>query len=199
MKPDVSEHLLFLRSFLAHPRQVGAILPTSRRAVTDMLDMADVPAAKLVVEMGAGTGSHTAQVLARLGPDARFLSFEIDPALAAAVRARLQDPRLTVLTASAADLESHLDGGRPDVIVSALPFTSLPSGLGRAILERAAAALAPGGTLLVLQYSPFISGELHRVFGSVRRRLSLLNVPPAMLFACTAPRVPAPPSAPGRP
>ena len=188
MKLDLSERALFLRSFLAHPRQVGAVLPTSVRAVTDMLDMADLPSARLVVELGAGTGSHTTQVLGRLGADARFLSFEIDPRLAAAVRARVQDPRLTVLTASAEDLSSHLDGARPDVIVSALPFTSLPHGMGRTILERAAAALAPGGSLLVLQYSPFIASELDRLFGGVRRRVSLLNVPPAFLYACTEPQ-----------
>ena len=195
MKLDLSERALFLRSFLAHPRQVGAILPTSGRAVADMLDLADLPAARLVVELGAGTGSHTAQVLARLADDARFVSFEIDPKLAAAVRSRVHDPRLTVLTESAEHLEGHLGGARPDVIVSALPFTSLPHGLGRTILERAAAALAPGGTLLVLQYSPFIASELRRLFHGVRRRVSPLNVPPAFLYACTEPRVSTPPSA----
>lgn len=193
---DLSERALFLRSFLAHPRQVGAVLPTSQRAVADMLDLADVRSAALVVELGAGTGSHTAQVLDRLRGDARLVSFEVDPRLAAAVQARLQDPRLTVLGESAEHLERHLEGEHPDVIVSALPFTSLPHGLGRTILARAAAALAPGGTLLVLQYSPFISADLHRLFDGVRRRVSLLNVPPAFLYACTEPKAPVPPAEP---
>lgn len=188
MALDLSERMLFLRSFLAHPRQVGAVLPTSGRAVSDMLDLADLGAARLVVEMGAGTGSHTGQVLDRLGPDARLLSFEIDPRLAQAVRNRITDPRLTVLTASAADLAEHLGGARPDVIVSALPFTSLPQGLGRTILQRAAASLSPDGALLVLQYSPFIAAELGRLFDAVRRRISPLNVPPAFLYACTGPK-----------
>jgi phospholipid N-methyltransferase len=198
VKRNLSERALFLRSFLAHPRQVGAVLPTSGRAVADMLDLADLGSAELVVELGAGTGSHTAPVLERLGPGARLVSFEIDPRLAAAVSARLQDPRLTVLSESAEHLDRHLGGARPDVVVSALPFTSLPHGLGRTILERAAATLAPGGTLLVLQYSPFIAGELRRLFGDVRRRVSLLNVPPAFLYACTDPRrQPAPPTGAG--
>lgn len=199
MRLDLSERALFLRSFLAHPRQVGAVLPTSGRAVADMLAMADLRTAGLVVELGAGTGSHTAQVLDLLGADARLVSFEIDPRLAAAVTARLGDPRLTVVAGSAEDLDSHLDGARPDVIVSALPFTSLPHGLGRIILERAAATLAPGGTLLVLQYSPFISAELDRLFAGVRRRFTLLNVPPAFLYACTEPKASVLPSARPRP
>lgn len=195
MQFDLSERALFLRSFLAHPRQVGAVLPTTGRAVADMLDLADLRSADLVVELGAGTGSHTVQVLERLSSQARVVSFEIDPRLAAAVTSRLEDPRLTVLAESAENLGSHLDGARPDVIVSALPFTSLPHGLGRTILERAAAALAPGGTLLVLQYSPFVSAELDRLFAGVQRRISLLNVPPAFLYACTEPKGSGPPPA----
>ena len=188
MRSTLSERLLFLRAFVAHPRRVGAVLPTSARAVDDMLDMADVTRAGLVVELGAGTGSHTGRVLRRLGPQARMVAFEIDPALAAAVRAKLPDPRLTVVTGSAEDVVEVLDGQRPEVVVSALPFTSLPSGVGRTILERTATVLAPGGTLLVLQYSPLIARELSRLFGTVSRRVSPRNVPPAFLYACRDPR-----------
>jgi phospholipid N-methyltransferase len=38
---------------------------------------------------------------------------------------------------------------------------------------------------LVIQYSPLIQSELRRRFPSVRRRISVLNVPPAFLFACS--------------
>jgi phospholipid N-methyltransferase len=184
---DQSEKALFLRAFLAHPRRVGAVLPTSDRAVADMLDMAALEQARLVVELGAGTGSHTAAVLARLGPQARLLAFEIDPALADALRDKLPDSRLQVVTGSAEDVEDVLDGRRPDVVVSALPFTSLPAGTGRLILERTARVLAPQGVLLVLQYSPFIVRELSRLFARRDRRICVRNVPPAFLYACREP------------
>lgn len=188
MRSTLSERLLFLRAFVAHPRRVGAVLPTSARAVGDMLDMADLGRARLVVELGAGTGSHTGHVLQRLGPQARLVAFEIDPGMAEALRAKLSDPRLRVVTGSAEDVVAVLDGQRPEVVVSALPFTSLPSGVGRTILERTASVLAPGGTLLVLQYSPLIARELSRLFATVSRRVCLLNVPPAVLYACRDPR-----------
>ena len=184
---DLSERALFLRAFLAHPRRVGAVLPTSGRAVADMLDMAPLERAGLVVELGAGTGSHTAAVLARLGRQAELVAFEIDPALAAALRTKLPDSRLRVITGSAETVEDVLDGRRPDVVVSALPFTSLPAGTGRLILERTARVLAPQGVLLVLQYSPFIVRELSRLFARRDRRVCLRNVPPAFLYACRAP------------
>ena len=188
MRSNISERLLFLRSFLAHPRQVGAILPTSRKAVGDMLDMADVPGARLIVELGAGTGSHTGPILERMAPDARLLAFEIDPDLAGALARRHADPRLEVITGSAELLPDHLGDDRPDIVVSALPFTSLPGDTGRRILEMTARSLTPNGVFLVLQYSVFVRTKLRNLFGSVRQRWSPLNVPPAFLFACERPR-----------
>lgn len=184
MNQRLTDRLRFLRAFAANPRQVGAILPTSRLAVRDMLDMADVPGASLVVELGAGTGSQTGEILARMGPDARLVALEIDPNLVRILEERFDDPRLQVVCDSAENLAAHLADERADVLVCALPFTSLEPKLRRRILEALPGALGPDGVALVLQYSPFIQSELRRLFGDVRRRISPVNVPPAFLFAC---------------
>ncbi|HET9997264.1 MAG TPA: rRNA adenine N-6-methyltransferase family protein, partial [Nocardioides sp.] len=97
MNQQLADRLRFLRAFAANPRQVGAILPTSRLAVRDMLDMGDVRGASLVVELGAGTGSQTSEILARMGPDARLVALEIDPRLAKLLDERFDDPRLQVV------------------------------------------------------------------------------------------------------
>ncbi|MDP8943784.1 MAG: methyltransferase domain-containing protein [Actinomycetota bacterium] len=185
---QISERRAFLRSFLAHPRHVGAVLPTSRRTVRDMLDLADLDGARLVMELGAGTGVHTRELLARLGPDARLVAFEIDPDLAGGLAAGLEDPRLEVVAGSAEEIESHAGPGEVDVIVSALPFTSLPAPVRGRVLDAALRVLSPEGVMLVLQYSPLMRGELERAFGSVERRFSPINLPPAFLFRCTGPR-----------
>ena len=93
--------MLFLRSMITHPRRVGAVWPTSRWAVRDLLDMGDLPRARTVVEFGAGTGVYTEEILKRLHPEGTFLAFEIEPDLASAVAARLKDPRLRVINDSA--------------------------------------------------------------------------------------------------
>ena len=185
MNQHIADRVRFLRAFAANPRQVGAILPTSRYAVRDMLDLGDVPGAGLVVELGAGTGVQTGEILARLRPDARLVALEIDPDLARLLEERFDDPRLQVVCDSAEYLAKHLDGERADVLVCALPFTSLEPGLRRRILDTLPKALAPRGTALVIQYSPLIQSELRRLFPSVRRRITLRNVPPAFLFACS--------------
>ncbi len=180
-----AERALFIRSFLANPRQVGAVLPTSLRAVRSMLDMAPVGEARTVAELGAGTGVYTHEILARMPADGSLLAFELDHNLADGLRRDVTDPRLRVLAESAEGLPARLEGAKADLIVSGLPFTSLPKATGGRILDAAREALAPDGTMLVLQYSPFVQGELRKRFGSVRRRVSPLNLPPAVLFACT--------------
>lgn len=184
---SVAERLSFLKSFVTHPRQVGAVLPTSRRAVRDMLDMASVGTADIVVELGAGTGVHTDGIVARLAPGARLLTFEIDQDLAGALDARIDDPRVSVLAESAENVRERLEGSKADIVVSALPYSSLPAPVRTGVLDAVEDVLAPGGVFLVLQYSPLIESELRRRYRVVRRRLSVLNVPPAVLFACSEP------------
>jgi phospholipid N-methyltransferase len=176
---------------LTHPRQVGAIWPSSRRAVNDLLDLADFSEARTVVEFGTGTGVYTREILNRLRPDGRFLSFELDADLASAVSARLKDPRLRVINDSAEHaaryLERYAEGEKADVLVSSVPFTSLPASLRDDIMRTARHVLKPGGKMLVLQYSTAVVADLKRYFGPVERHISPVNLPPAFLFACDNP------------
>ena len=176
----------FLRSFRANPRRVGALLPTSHRTVSDTLDLARVEEASLIVEFGAGSGVYTRELLRRMGPHARLLAFEVDEQLAAILNAEIDDSRLRLLTAPAQDVERYLEGAEVDILVSALPFTSLPAAVRQRVLDLSPTILAPHGVMLVLQYSPFIQRELERRFASVKRRISPLNVPPAFLYRCTS-------------
>ena len=181
----LAERWRFVRSFAREPGRVGAVLPTSRRTAEVMLDMAPAIArARHVVELGAGTGPITREVLPRLAPDARFLVYELDPDLAASLATEFADPRVEVIPDSAAKLETHLAGERADVIFSALPFTSLPSEIRAQVLDVSRRVLAADGVLVVLQYSPLVERHLRRRFGRVERRFSALNVPPAVLYAC---------------
>jgi phospholipid N-methyltransferase len=188
VRQHLADRLHFFRAFAANPRAVGAVLPTSRWAVRDMLDMADVGGVDVVVEMGAGTGVQTGELLARMRPGSRLLAFEIDPGLTQRLRERYDDPRLEVVSESAEHVDEHLGGGKADVVVCALPYTSLEPELRRRLLDVLPRAVARGGTVLVIQYSPVMQTEFRRRFASVRRRISPRNVPPAFLFACTGPR-----------
>ena len=187
IKESLARRVLFMRAMLAQPRQVGAVWPTSRRAVRDLLDMGGLPAARTVVEFGVGTGVYTEQIIERLGPDATFLAFEVDSKLASAVSQRLQDPRLRVVNDSAENVEAYLGDEKADVVVSSLPFTTFPAPLRENIMRLSRHILAPGGVMLVLQYSPKALPHLKNRFSQIQWRISPLNVPPAFLYACEEP------------
>jgi phospholipid N-methyltransferase len=159
--------------------------------VNDLLDFADFGEARTVVEFGTGTGVYTKEILRRLRPDGSLLSFELDAELAAAVSSRLADPRMRVVNDSAEHagryVAEHAGDEKADILVSSVPFTSLPAGMLDDILGAARDVLKPGGRMLVLQYSNAVLADLKRFFGPVQRRISPVNLPPAFLFACDNP------------
>ena len=178
----------FLKGFLRSPRSVGSIAPSSRWLVRAMLDEAAVERAAVVVEYGPGTGVFTDELIRRLRPDARLLVFEVNPGFIAGLRARIADPRVTLIEASAATLPDELQRhglGAPDCIVSGLPFTSLPRAVTDEILSATYAALPSGGTFVTYQYTPALRGVLAGHFDACRvTRYVLRNLPPALVFVC---------------
>lgn len=173
--------LLFARQFLANPRGVGAVAPASPALVRCMLDGVDWGGVACAVEYGPGTGVVTRAMLARMASDARLLAFEINPDFARHLRATIADPRLTVLTASAADVTDHLAGGC-DVAISSLPLAVMPQAVRAQVLAATADVLQPGAALIGYQYSPARLAEVRRVFPDLSLRLEPRNLPPAVVF-----------------
>lgn len=174
--------LLFARQFIANPRHVGAVLPSSRALVEGMLDAVDWSAVTTAVEFGPGTGVVTRRALARMRPDARLLAFEINPEFARYLASSIADPRLSVMTMSAEHVGQCLPDGC-DVALSSLPFSIMPREVRGRILNATAAALRPGGLLVGYQYSPAWLAELRSVMPHVNIRFEIRNWPPAVIFA----------------
>lgn len=178
----------FFKGFVRSPRSVGSIAPSSRALVTAMLDAANVDQARFVVEFGPGTGVFTEEIVRRLRPDAQLLVFEIEPKFLERLRSRIADPRVTLIAASAADVQEHLThfgGATPDSIISGLPFTSLPRPLTNAILSATVQALSLNGVFVTYQYTPLLRNVLRAHFPNTRiTRIVFRNLPPALVFVC---------------
>jgi phospholipid N-methyltransferase len=181
----VGPRLLFARSFLANPRATGSVIPSSARLTRRMLAGLDFRPGQVIVEFGPGTGVVTRALLARMAPDARLFAFETNPEFVDFLRRVIDDPRLTVVAASAETVESVLAAqglANCDLAVSSLPFSIMPPRVRLRILAATARALAPGARLVGYQYSTRWLGELSRRFGSVSVRFEALNWPPAWIF-----------------
>ncbi len=184
----IRERLLFFRQFVTSPRYLGSITPSSRFLVERLIGLADVAQASELVELGPGTGPFTAGLLDRMAPSARLLSVERDPQLADHLRARCRDDRLIVVTGDAQDLPGQLQehgfSAQVPIIVSGLPFTSLPETVRESILRAIVASLAPGGDFLLYQYSPVMRGQLRRHFRTIESFWEIRNIPPAICMRC---------------
>lgn len=181
-KPD--HRLAFFKGFLDRPKQVGSIIPSSRFMERRIVKTLDLTGVKLVVELGPGTGGTTKAVLRDLAPDAKLLAIEINPAFVALL-SRHDDPRLIVHHGSATDIDAILaEHGleKPEVIFSGIPFSTMPRALGRAVLESARDALAPGGRFVAYQFRDRVHTLGVEVFGRASRQLELLNVPPMRVW-----------------
>jgi phospholipid N-methyltransferase len=67
-------------------------------------------------------------------------------------------------------------------VLSGLPFSTLPPGLGDEIAKATAAVIRPGGAFLVYQFSPKVLDFLKPHFERIDRGFEWVNVPPATLF-----------------
>ena len=180
-----SERLAFLRGFFKNPVMVGSVIPSSRRLIDKMLGPVDWPNTKLFVEYGPGVGTFTRIILDRLPDDARLVTIDTNPEFTAFLKESIDDPRLIAVTASAADVEKVLEErglGQADYILSGLPFSTLPPGVGDAIGAATARAIRPGGAFLVYQFSPKVRDFIAPVFDRLDRGFEWVNVPPATLF-----------------
>jgi len=175
----------FLRGFLKNPVMVGSVIPSSRVLIDRMLRPVDWDNTRLFVEYGPGVGTFTRPVLDKLGPDGRLVTIDTNGDFTKYLRDSIDDPRLIAVTGSAADVEKILEErglGQADYVLSGLPFSTLPAGVGEDIAEATATVIRPGGAFLVYQFSPKVKDFIDPHFERIERGFEWVNVPPATLF-----------------
>ena len=184
MQSDRYERVVFLRGFFNHPCQVGSIVPSSRFLERRVVELADVRAAKIVVELGAGTGGTTRAILRAMSEGSKLLSVEISP-LYHAFLGRIQDDRLISHLGSADELRQvicHYGVDGVDAVISGIPFSTLNPASACRILEAISSALVPGGRFVAYQVRRLVETLCRPYFGSPRVHIELLNIPPLLVY-----------------
>jgi phospholipid N-methyltransferase len=176
---------MFFRGFIKHPVMVGSVIPSSKLLIDKMLAPVDWQNCKLFVEYGPGVGTFTQHILERLAPDATLLTIDTNSDFTHFLNGKFTDSRLQAVTGSAADVRQIMaDRGfeEADFILSGLPFSTLPPGVGPKIAEQTAAALRTGGAFLVYQFSPKVRQFIAPHFKRIDKGFEWRNIPPATLF-----------------
>jgi phospholipid N-methyltransferase len=175
----------FLRGFIKHPVMVGSIIPSSKAMVEKMLAPVDWAKCKLFVEYGPGVGTFTEHVLRRMAPDATLIAIDTNPDFVRYLRGKFTDSRLFPVTGSAADVRQIIaDCGfeHADYVLSGLPFSTLPDGVGEAIGAATGRVIRDGGAFLVYQFSAKARDYMARHFARIDQGFEALNVLPVRLF-----------------
>lgn len=183
----MQSRLRFLKQWVKNPRELGSITPSSRFLTREVVDQIDFTRARHIAELGPGTGVFTQAILDRLAPDGRLLAVDTNAGFVEHLRREIPDARLQVREASAERIDAlAAEAGWPtvDVVVSGIPYSLLPRPVMRTILEATRRALGEEGLFVGYQYSKMLRPHLLDVFGNVRYRPVLLNIPPAFVYVC---------------
>lgn len=117
--------IIFLREWYNHPKQVGAILPSSSYLAQRLAHYIDLKEDGLIIELGAGTGKVTQAILDAGVPPERLIVIEYSPHFIKKLSKKF--PNLTIIEADAAKLSAVIpEGQKINSIVSGLPLRSLP-------------------------------------------------------------------------
>lgn len=184
LKPPSRGSLAFLQGFLRYPEQVASIIPSSRFLERRLIDCACVRNASLVVELGPGTGGTSRAMLSAMSPQSKLLSIEITPEFVELL-SRHPDPRLQVHLGSAENVREILDHhrlGAPDVVVSGIPFSTMPLTMGRRIIGAVWDCLPPGGLFVAYQVRDRVALLSRKLLGKPEVELELFNVPPMRFY-----------------
>jgi len=167
--------------FLKSPRTIGSVAPSSAflgRALTEKItaDCVDT-----VIELGAGTGAVTSQILNRLPSPSRLTCMELDRKMCSDFRDSFPD--VTLLEKDCCEIESLFSGRKISNIVSSLPYRSLPKSITDTIFEQKI-SLSNSQTVISLFSYDFIFAKYHKRYPIklLDSRSVFFNFPPAKVY-----------------
>jgi phospholipid N-methyltransferase len=175
---------VFFQGFLEHPVMVGSIIPSSRFTIRKMLAPVDWEACQLFVEYGPGVGTFCRPVLDKLRRDGTLIVIDTNPLFIDYLKRTIGDSRFIAVHGSAEDVEEIIRAhgfDHADYVLSGLPFSTLPDGIGPRIAAATHRAVRPGGAFLTYQFSKVARDLTAQHFARVDDGFEWLNILPCRL------------------
>jgi phospholipid N-methyltransferase len=174
-----------MQAWWKQPAQVASICPSSTVLTHCIADRDCIRNAAKIVDLGPGTGGTTSAILSRASPNSRVLAIEMTSAFIPILKT-IDDPRLVIQQGNALRLEHFFTMHRlesPDVILSGIPFSSLPCESATAIVASIHRALRPGGVFIAYQLRNCLREYAKPYFGDPQSTQAVWwNMPPLRVF-----------------
>jgi phospholipid N-methyltransferase len=181
-----SDWWLVFRKFLTQGTSIASFAPSSRFLATRLVKGINFDRARCIVELGAGTGPITTELVRRAGPGTKLIAIELDGDFCQRLREKF--PSVEIVQGDAAQLDTILAErgiGHADHVISGLPLPSFSPRLRDAIVAASVRALMPQGTFRQITNMPWAWYALYKsYFSDVRFRFVPLNIPPGGVYVC---------------
>ena len=186
VKNSLKDSALFLKHAITSPMQVGYFMPSSPWLIEQIAKSAHLADAKNIMELGPGTGGTTKGILKYMADDAQLISVEINQKFIEHMHKTIDDTRLTISDMGAQNLDAIMTAQNwqsADVIISGIPFTTLPKGMDQEIIQSIHDALKPGGIFLAYQLRDLVSKLAEPLFGEYTfKTVEFKNIPPMRIY-----------------
>lgn len=180
------ERWLMLRKFLKHGTTIASFSPSSRFLSRSIIRGIDWSKTKCVVELGAGTGPITKEIVKAAPPGVKLIIVELDPDFCRVLREKF--PGHDIVEGDACKLDEILAARgieKADHVISGLPLPSFPAQLRDSIIAMSAKILGPDGEFRQLTNMPWVYYKLYRnYFRNVSFKLVPWNLPPGGVYYC---------------
>jgi phospholipid N-methyltransferase len=185
----MNDFTLFLGKFLRQGTAIASLAPSSPWLSRTTVRNIDWDRARVIVELGAGTGPITRVLADKAAPGCRVVVLERDPDFCRLLRERFQGRSdFEIVEGDVRDLATILADrgiGQADYIVSGLPVPSFPRDLQDALFRVVRQVLKPDGTYNQITELPWVYWRFYRkYFEDVRFVFEPRNLPPAGAYFC---------------
>jgi phospholipid N-methyltransferase len=186
-----SDSLMFFRTWVVHPFQVAAVVP-SGRALAEIITREITPQTGHVIELGPGTGVFTTKMIERGLKPENLTLIEYSPEFAERLKKRFPGARVLSMDAARLNSLEFPQEAPVGAVVSGIPLLTMPTRKVMSILDRAFKRLGSDGAFYQFTYMnkcPVPRPILDRL--GLRATLvdrTLLNFPPAAVYRISSRR-----------
>lgn len=161
-------------------KQVGSIFASSSFLAKKITKEIDFNRQIHVLELGAGTGAITKEILSRMSANSVLYSYENNENFIGSLK-DLNDKRLIIKGECVSTLDT-LEDNYFDIVISSLPLANLTNEFKNKIYKDIRSKLKVSGTYLQYQYSLMDYKEIEKLFSNCKLDFCLFNLPPAFIY-----------------
>lgn len=182
--------MLHIGHFLKNIKHTGAVLPSSKYLANDIVEMLEDILLKKsanplrILEIGPGTGIFTERISSLIRPVDKFDVVELNDHFFQLIKSKYAKPNVKVIHG---DILQYEPAYTYDIIISSVPFESLPSEISEKIWQKKLELSHDGTYITYYKYVNFnrfrckFEKEVVKQF-QVDDKVVIRNLPPARLL-----------------